>query len=159
MAGPERLGKAVRYAFTAPIIVWPGFDDPWSIPERLRALVLPERLALYARGIEDEATDVEALIYLHTASLAVPFNERWTGIYLKLAKKYMRWMSGRIPDFMEGYGELDEHELRELRELKRWIRRRQEEAMKEKNRRARGGVVHAKPVKDGGQLSLLDFTG
>lgn len=37
---------------------------------------------------EEKATDYEAIVYLHTVSLEIPFTEKWYRIYSFLFSKY-----------------------------------------------------------------------
>ena len=129
--------KVLEEALSYPIVVWQGYED--YVPESLRGRVLMERLVqVYrwasSRGADgdclEEATDVEALIYLHTASLAVPLDHHWCKVFFYLARKYF----GDKVGFLKEYGELDAYESQLLRELKEWIRRVQREHVKEKKR-------------------------
>jgi len=101
----------------APIVVYKGCED--VVTEKMKNCIQIERLLTTA---EETATDYEAMIYLHTASLAVPFSEEWYHIYSFLFSKYH-------PDQAKGIGvyreEITELEQRELSRLKNWIYRQQ----------------------------------
>jgi len=129
--------KVLEEALSYPIVVWQGYED--YVPESLRGRVLMERLVQVYRWASsmgadgdslEEATDVEALIYLHTASLAVPLDRHWCKVFFYLARKYFV----DEVDFLKEYGELDAYESQLLRELKEWIRRVQRGHVKEKKR-------------------------
>src|SRR3990172_3431108 len=79
-------------ALSDPLIVFPagGWQD--TIPEKLKNDLPLRRLAhlmLCSKGEAswEEATDLEALIYLYPASLYPPMSEQWTRIYLYLGTK------------------------------------------------------------------------
>jgi len=75
-----------KYSLFAPIIVDPRWPE---VPERLRLLVKAHRMASAVKCVEEEmATEFEALVYLHTASLCVSFDKVWFRIYLYLFNKY-----------------------------------------------------------------------
>jgi hypothetical protein len=78
---------------------------------------------------KEYATDVEAMIYTMTASLAFPLNHHWTQIYVYLTKKYLLvWKKKKpeeLPDFLRNEIKLDDYERGLLKDLKRWIRKRQ----------------------------------
>jgi len=101
----------------APIVVFTGCED--LVTERMRTRIHMERLLTPSK---EAATDYEAMVYLHTASLTVPFTEKWFHIYSFLFSKYH-------PDQAKGIGvyreEITELEQRELSRLKNWIYRQQ----------------------------------
>jgi len=135
--------KVFEEVLAYPVVVWQGYED--MVPEALRSRVMMERLIqVYkwasSRGADgeclEEATDVEALIYLHTTSLAQPLDHHWCRIYFHLAGKYF----GDKLDFLREYRDLGDYESQLLRELKEWIRRVQRKHVREKKkciRRAR----------------------
>lgn len=95
-----------------PIVVWRGCED--LVTEEMRLRVILERLL----NSDETATDYEAMIYLHTASLAVPFSREWYDIYAFLFSKYYPEQAKRIGVYKE---EISEMEQRKLLDLKRWI--------------------------------------
>jgi len=130
--------KVFEEVLAYPVVVWQGYED--MVPEALRGRVMMERLIqVYkwasSRGADgeclEEATDVEALIYLHTASLAVPLDHHWCKVFFYLARKYF----GDRLDFLKEYGDLDSYERQLLRELKEWIRRVQRKHLRKKGRK------------------------
>lgn len=74
----------------------------------------------------DEATDIEALLYLYPASLCAPMGEQWSRIYLYLGTKVM---GDKVPEDIK-QKELSDYDMGELRDLKRWIWRKKVEARK-----------------------------
>ena len=68
------------------------------------------------------ATDYEAMVYLHTASLAVSFSDDWYNVYTYLFSKYHPEKAERIGVYRE---KLTEAERRKLEDLKKWIYRQQ----------------------------------
>jgi len=53
------------------------------------------------------ATDYEAMVYLHTASLATPFSESWYNIYMYLLSKYYPQQAKRIGVYREKLTEVE----------------------------------------------------
>ncbi len=126
-------------ALTDPIIVFPGTGWEQDLPENLTKTLTLERLAHQLRCSQgkadpEEATDLEALLYLYPASLAAPMGDKWTRIYLYLGAQVMRPTLG--DKALEGIGEqsLDAYEMGELCRLKRWIHTRQVEARRTRRR-------------------------
>jgi len=102
-----------------PIIAFQGQEDVITpeIKERIRT----ERMAqmTQAKGEKiDEATDYEAMIYLHTASLAQPMSPMWGRIYMHLFKKFYPEKSDFIPEYE---ATLQDQDKVELHRLKQWL--------------------------------------
>lgn len=122
------------YCFTDPLVV---ADAGWAdtIPKWMRDEVPLERMARLAGtlkgGSEDDeyATDIEAAIYLYTASLAAPLDRQRTDIYLYLCTKYEKRLGKQVPNDIRK-GEISDYDKRELDELKDWIYRQQVKARK-----------------------------
>ena len=156
-----------------PIVVWRGWEDPFLVPESIKARVLMERLIQVYRWASsrggddclDEATDAEALIYLHTASLAQPLDHHWCKIYFHLVGRYFEAKDGL--EFLQKYRELDGYEADLLSRLKRWIRSVQRKHVKEKLKDLRpvdlGEKKRPEATEDfevvGEQARLEDFLG
>src|SRR3990170_4038498 len=128
-------------ALTDPLIVWPG---PWmdTIPEERRKELPLHRLVHLMRCNQgkaawDEATDLEALLYMYPLTLEHPISEQWTRIYLYLGT---RVMGQEFPGDIRQES-LSDYDMGELRDLKRWIYRQRAKARKE---RARGEKTEAK---------------
>jgi len=89
------LIRAVIYGLKAPIVVCPGQED--LVPERLKDMATPIRLAKATECLEQEmATEFDALIYLHTVSVAVPMDLRWGTIYFWLFRRFFPDEADRI---------------------------------------------------------------
>jgi len=112
----DELEKCIRRMF-APIVVFKGFED--LVTEEMKARITLERLS---NPFSNTATDYEAMVYLHTASLAVPFSEEWRNIYMYLFSKYYPKHAERIGVYKD---ELTELEKRKLEDLKKWIYKQQ----------------------------------
>jgi len=111
----KEIGKMVG-AMCDPTIVYPGYED--CVPEKLKDLVPLYRLIQLMKH-EETASDVEAAIYMSTASLAHPFNETWTQIYLYTASQVM---GDKIPKEIRVQS-LTKHQEIELRRFKDWLYR------------------------------------
>ena len=111
----DELEKYIRRMF-APIIVFKGYED--LVTEEIKIKIMAERL----KENDDTATDYEAMVYLHTASLAAPLSEDWRNIYTYLFSKYYPEHAERIGVYNE---KLKEREKRKLVDLKKWICKQQ----------------------------------
>ena len=139
-------------ALTDPIIVFPSGGWENDIPEWMRRDLPLHRLAHLMKCSQgkanwNEATDLEALMYLYPASLAAPMDEEWSRIYLYLGTKVMgEKMPGDIKE-----ESLPSHYEQDLQELKRWIYRKKAQARKERLRKEKTGKADQKeqiePVK------------
>jgi len=114
----DELEKLVRRMF-APIVVFKGYED--LVTEDMKTRITLERMA---DPFSDTATDYEAMVYLHTASLAVPFSKEWYDIYTYLFSEYYPEEAKKIGVYREN---LTEPERRKLMDLKKWIYRQQME--------------------------------
>jgi len=106
----------------APIVAYTGCED--IITEEMKTRIQIERLA---EPFSETATDYEAMVYLHTASLALPLSREWYNIYTYLFSKYHPEKAKEIEVHTERISELEE---RELSQLKKWIYRQQMEKKK-----------------------------
>jgi len=112
----DELERQIRRMF-APIVVFTGFGD--LVTEEMKTRIHLERLLT---PFEESATDYEAMVYLYTASLAVPFSERWYNIYTYLFSKYYPEQAKKIGVYRNALSELEQHELSRL---KKWIYEKQ----------------------------------
>lgn len=115
---PDVLSRLIKKMF-APIVVFKGYED--MVTEEMKTRIMAERL----KNNDDTATDYEAMVYLHTASLAVPLSEDWYNVYTYLFSKYYPEKAKRIGVYKKS---LTKAEERELEDLKKWI---YEQPMKE----------------------------
>ena len=125
-----RLDYAEKLAFAlfAPIIGCP----PWhrDITDDMKARVKIERLKGLMLAVQNGenneiATDYEAMVYLHTASLRDPMSGTWCRIYFYLFKKF-------FPNISDYEATVSKYELSRLSDLKQWIYRKQREAFKQR---------------------------
>ena len=121
-------------ALLDPIIVWRGFSSR-DVPVQIRTEVKLQRLLQIRATLSgqkiDKATDAEVLAYLMTASLENPLDSDWVDIYSYLARNYLKRKGCVVPKFLEGEGQLDEYQQRKLVELKRWIKRQQDNVLRQ----------------------------
>jgi len=112
-----RKGKKIFdqfvWNFLKPIVVFSA-DCRDIIPEWMKNRVQIERLMQSLKGDYGKATDIEALIYIYTATLNVVPSREWVRIYQFLLKKY------RDADFLEEI-KLTDYEMKLLDDLKEWI--------------------------------------
>ncbi|RLI39580.1 hypothetical protein DRO64_10340 [Candidatus Bathyarchaeota archaeon] len=112
----RELERYIKRLF-APIIVFDGFEG--IVTENIIIRVMVERLSDL---LSKTATDYEAMVYLHTASLAAPLSEEWQNIYAYLFSKYHPREARKIGVYRD---ELTEAEKRKLLDLKKWLYKRQ----------------------------------
>ena len=153
----DPIGEMVG-ALTDPIIVFPGGGWEETIPEKLKADLPVHRLihihkCLKGKADWEEATDLEALIYMYPASLTFPFDHDWTEIYLYLGTRHF---GDKCPEDIKRES-LRDDQMQDLRDLKRWIYRKRVEARKarakaEKTEKAQERETHAAKYE---QLSFV----
>lgn len=134
-----------------PIIVYPGGGWEDDLPEKLKKDLPLCRLAhlmLCSQGKAhwDEACDLEALLYMYPRTMVAPLSDQWTRTYLYLGTKCL---GDNVPENIR-HETLSDYDMRELRDLKRWIYSKKVEARKnrgrqEKAERAQAEKVEAKP--------------
>lgn len=139
----KKVRKKVRKIVEKPLkpriihhIGWPPPDS--LIREAKREVGKPDRKT---------ASDIEALIYLNTASMAAPMTDQWTRIYFHLAYNYLKG-KGKIPEdaeFMTQHKTLSDYDARELRRLKDWIFRQQQKDLAERRKMRQ---AHARPKRE-----------
>jgi hypothetical protein len=112
----DKLERQIKRMF-APIVVFKGLED--VVTGKMKTRIQMERLL---ESSPETATDYEAMIYLHTASLAVPFSEEWYNIYSFLFSKYHSEQAKAIGVYRE---KITEQEQRELSRLRQWIYKQQ----------------------------------
>jgi hypothetical protein len=123
-------------ALTDPIIVFPGgWGD--TLPEWLKTAITLERLEMNMKALKGEemtGTDAEACAYLMTVSLTQPMDSEWTQIYLYIAgKTYSRWGRNELPADVR-VDSLNDYQLDELKNFKRWLCERRVRARQERER-------------------------
>ena len=117
------------YAALAPAVVWPGHEN--LVPKHLLERAAEERTKHSPACVKEEiATLFDALVYLHSASLAVPFNKAWFDIYAWLFARFFPEHAAKLG--LPSPAKLEPHEEYELEQLRRWIYRQQVKAIKAK---------------------------
>lgn len=82
------------------------------VTKEMKTRIKTERLST---PLSETATDYEAMVYLHTASLAIPLSREWYNIYTFLFSKYHPEQAKRIGVYREQITKLEQHELRRLK--------------------------------------------
>ena len=116
----KKLEKKLKFLVEAPVVL----DRRWPfIPASLKREC---KLAMIESLDVENATDVEAMAVVSTASMGAPLDRDWYQIYMYLFK---RWLTGKgveLPDFVaDAPDELPLHCTYQLNDLKRAIRRSQ----------------------------------
>lgn len=112
----EKFEKTMKRLFS-PIVAYSGWED--MVTDEMKNNILTERLA---NAKSETGTDLEAMVYLHTASLATPLSGEMVNIYSYLFSKYYPKEAKGIGIYSE---KIDGAEQRELTKLKDWIYRKQ----------------------------------
>lgn len=112
----DKIEKEVKRWF-APIIAHTGWED--MVTEEMKSKIQTERLA---NPMATTATDYEAMVYLHTASLAAPLSRELQEVYFFLFSNYNERQAKEIGVYRE---KMTDAEQRELAKLKKWIYKRQ----------------------------------
>ncbi|MCW4010043.1 MAG: hypothetical protein NWF05_05430 [Candidatus Bathyarchaeota archaeon] len=114
----DKFEKTLRRLFS-PVVAYRGWED--AVTDEMKNNILTERLANFS---SKTATDMEAMVYLHTASLATPLGVELTNVYSYLFSKYYPKQAKEIGNYTE---RMDETEQRELAKLKDWIYKKTDE--------------------------------
>jgi hypothetical protein len=121
------------YALTAPYITWPGYQDIYQANDnKNKALVyrLAHLQELFARK---ECSELEAMLYMSTATLVHPPSHDWFNIYMWL---FRRWAT---PEQAADVGDdlpekLSPSQSEDLARLRRWIFKQQMDHIRRKTR-------------------------
>jgi len=130
---PVNLSVVGEQPITPPVIHHPS----WLPPEDLIRDVKEE---MAKNPNRKTASNLEAMVYLNTASLAAPLSEQWCRIYFYLTREYLKskgWkkLEGSMK-FLDEYKSLSSHDQRELKSLKDWIFKQQKKILAERRKRA-----------------------
>ena len=122
-------------AICDPLIVFPAGGWEETLPEELKKRLPLDRLLhnmLCSQGKAqwDEACDLEALLYMYPRTLAAPFSEQWTRIYIYLGTQVM---GKKIPDDIR-QDTLSDYDMEALRGLKQWIYKKKLQARRDRRR-------------------------
>lgn len=118
----EQMIQEIMGIFKDPVVLYPGgWEDtlPPALWEMIRMQRFIQQMKAKGKKIE-EATDAEAMAYLHTASLVAPMGSEWTNIYLWLGKDLLP--KGEAEQYAPK--KLTSDEARMLADFKRWIYRK-----------------------------------
>jgi hypothetical protein len=87
------------------------------------------------------ASDLEAMTYLSTASMAAPLNNQYYRIYFYLTQKYLKSKGWKKHDknmkFLKEHKTLSEYDKRELNRLKIWIFKKQKKELAERRKQSK----------------------
>ncbi|MEM2922480.1 MAG: hypothetical protein QXF26_09225 [Candidatus Bathyarchaeia archaeon] len=130
---PVNLSVVGEQPITPPVIHYPS----WQPPEDLIKDVKDE---MAKNPNRKTASDLEAMAYLNTASLAAPLSEEWGRIYFYLTREYLEsrgWkkFEGSMK-FLDEYKSLSIHDQREMKSLKDWIFKQQQKILAERRKHA-----------------------
>jgi len=135
---PARFDRAIEDLIGAvcdPIIVYPGgWGDTvpdWMKKEAKLQRIIHEALVNQGKEERELATDIEALIYLYTVHLCRPPDHEWFRIHMWLTKQAFKGKPAeKTIAGLDCPEKLDDCEIGLLKDLKRWIWRKREEARK-----------------------------
>ena len=124
-------------ALMDPIIIYPS---PWGddIPQNLKEQIPLERLIMNMKVLHEgkgvPVGDLEALVYMFPRSMEAPMSDQQMRLYTYCFNQAMKFMQNEVPDDLKSRP-LDDYDMRQLDDLKRFIWDRRVKARKE---RARG---------------------
>jgi len=131
---PDRWIDDMVGCLCDPIIVWPGgWGD--SLPEDIKARITLGRMHQMLKK-EQLACDAEVMAYMYTLTLTRPVSEAWTRIYMYV---FTREMGDKAPEDLR-QDELNNYDMGQLRDLKRWLWTTRVKARKERGRQERREV-------------------
>jgi hypothetical protein len=135
---PKSRRKPIRFEVAGGQPLQPRIihHPSWPPPEELAAEIREE---IRKNPKRKTASDLEAMAYLHTASLATPLSDDMARIYFHLFRKYLtkkgwRKFKGTGLAFLDQYKRLEPNEERELKKLKDWIYQTQQRDLEERRR-------------------------
>lgn len=118
---------------TPPVIYCPSWPPPEAIVNEIKE-------EMQKNPNRRTASDLEAMAYLQTASLAAPLNDQACQIYFYLMRSYLKGKGRKkfdgSMDFLNQHQLLSEYDERELRRLKGWIFEQQKKALRERERQS-----------------------
>ncbi|HKP10627.1 MAG TPA: hypothetical protein VJZ91_00905 [Blastocatellia bacterium] len=121
-----------EFAERAPLVLMDASDSRGMSPAVL-AQVVPARLSLYAEKPDaEEATDIEAMLYISSASFTAPLSHSFANIFFYLCARLLPQGREVLEDAPTELGLSERHELTTL---KSWIYRQQVKHLKEARRR------------------------
>jgi len=107
---------------------------------RIEEALLPEK---------EMASNVEALIYIHCASMEAPLDSDWLDIMMYLFTKVMKkYRYVEVPQELAVKDQLSEYHMRLLEHLKRWLYKKSMEHVKETLKNLRKGKRAPDPGPD-----------
>jgi hypothetical protein len=109
----------------------------------------------FATPPSETATDYEAMVYLHTASLATPLSREMTNVYSYLFSKYHTGQAKKIDVYMD---KITETEERELSRLKKWIFQKQMKSKQGADCMGRYVIELSKSLSNGMEQCLANET-
>ena len=135
----EKYVELLVHALTAPLIVWPGFEDDFLFREKKERVVLM-RLATLARDkAYDSATDLEIALYMSSASLGSggPLPQDAADVFMYATRHSGFEASFDADDMLKDEGKKLDYEAEDLyKRLGQWIFEKQKEALKQRRRKA-----------------------
>ena len=135
----EKYVDLLVHALTAPLIVWPGFEDDLLFREKKERAILA-RLAMLARDkAYDRATDLEIALYMSSASLGAggPLPQDAADVFMYATRHSGFEASFDADDMLKDEGKKLDYEAEDLyKRLGRWIFEKQKEALKQRSKEA-----------------------
>ena len=131
---PVKFSVAGEQTITSPVVHHPSWPPPENLVKEIKEEMRkdPNRKT---------ASDLEAMAYLQTASLAAPLNDQACRIYFYLTRNYLKgkgWkkFEGDM-NFLDQHKTLSEYDERELKHLKGWIFEQQQKVLEERGKQAK----------------------
>lgn len=120
----------MMYLLTAPHV---GYKDDWMDLFKTRAQDITLERFKHHREIfeKEQCTELEAMLYLSTASMEAPMHHDWVDIYMWL---FHRWSPEAADANDIPLKELDPNQMEQLSRMRHWIYRTQMNHIKAKSR-------------------------
>jgi hypothetical protein len=125
------------HALTAPLIVWPGFEDDLLFREKKERVVLMRLAALARDKSYDSATDLEIALYMSSASLGSsgPLPQDAADVFMYATRHSGFEASFDADEMLKDEGKKLDYEAEALYDqLGRWIFKKQAEALKQRSK-------------------------
>jgi len=125
-------------ALCDPIIVYPsGWEN--TLPDWIKPQITLERLIMNAKVMKEGGVpvgDTEALAYMYPRTMAAPMPEQWHRIYMYVFNQAMKFKKTAVPEDLKSEA-LEDYDMKELDQLKRWVYQQRVKYRKEKARAER----------------------
>ena len=140
----------MMYLLVGPFIGFPGWED--ELRNHKTEILLQRMLRSKEIFETQQCTELEAMLYVSTASLAQPISHDWAQIYMWLFKRWQPDTAERL-DISPDRPELNVNQQEDLARLRSWLFKQQMGHIKRKTR----GEPGRPPAQEEPELVQLSF--